>query len=107
MYSEPNKEIASSEKNLFRKTKGMRRYHIFAGIFIAAVITVLYISNLMYVNKLLKEVHYLNKEYEIIVLTNEMLEARIVRLESPERIIPYADSKLGMIISDEAPKIIK
>jgi len=88
------------------KPKSKKRFLLFGSIFIAAVITILYVSNLMYVNKLMKEVHYLNKDYKEIVNTNEILQARLARLESPDRIIPYATDRLGMIVSDKAPIII-
>jgi cell division protein FtsB len=107
-YNSFSNENSENDIHIESKKPGVKkRFYIFAVIFISAVITILYISNLMYVNKLMKEVHYLNKEYQKIVITNENLQARIANLESPDRIIPYATDRLGMIRSEEAPIFIK
>ena len=86
--------------------KPKKRFRILGIILLTASLTILYISNLMYVNDLLNQVHQLNKEYDQIVNSNELIKARIVDLESPDRIIPYAEKNLRMINPNKAPKRI-
>ena len=101
-----NNNLSNDNTDSSSKHKPKKRLRIFTGIFIAAVLTILYISNLMYVNKTMQEVYVLNKEYEEVVNKNELLMTKIIELESPERIITFAKNKLGMIKSNEAPKKI-
>jgi cell division protein FtsB len=98
--------LKTNEAETDGKPKSKKRFLIFGMILIASAVTILYISNLFYVNKLLKDVYDLNKTYNEIINTNEILQARSSQLESPDRIIPYATDRLGMIVSEEAPIII-
>lgn len=104
-FDNNNLDQTAYEGNYKKKPK--KRFLIFATIFLAAIITILYISNLMYVNKLLNQVHNLNREYEKVLNKNELIKHEIIRLESPDRIIPYAEKNLYMVISDEAPQKIE
>jgi len=103
---ENSSSLNTSGIEAIRKPKSKKRFLIFGTILIASIVTILYISNLLYVNKLLKDVHELNKDYEEIINTNEVLQSRLAELESPDRIIPYAINRLEMIDSDEAPIMI-
>jgi cell division protein FtsL len=103
---EKSDSFNTNESESDRKPKSKKRFLIFGSILIAAAVTILYISNLFYVNKLLKDVHDLNKAYKEIISNNEVLQAEVSKLESPDRIIPYATDKLDMIVSEQAPIII-
>ena len=103
-FDNNNIDYETNQSN--QKKKPKKRFHIFATIILAAIITILYISNLMYVNKLLDHVHKLNREYDKVLNKNELIKQEIIRLESPDRIIPYAEKNLNMVISANAPKKI-
>jgi len=55
---------------------------------------------------MLVEKRLMEKNLEKIKNQNAQLYSKIVYLESAQRIIPYAENNLNMILPNDAPKII-
>lgn len=72
-------------------------------LFLVATAALLYVSNVIAVNNLAKEVNDLNTKHTQILSTNEVIKAEINRKASLERISLMAQEKLGMINPKEAP----
>lgn len=92
-----------SEKAPFH---GINRLRWLVFIVIGAISTILYVNNVLQINVLLKENQQLNKSLKNLKNNNELLRSELNRLESPERIISIAETKLGMIKSIRSPKIL-
>jgi cell division protein FtsL len=65
-------------------------------LFLAAVAIVLYISNIIAVNRLAVEVNNLQQKYAAVMNDNEILRAEINRRSSLERIGRIANEQLGL-----------
>jgi cell division protein FtsL len=82
------------------------RWKVLSSIILVVITMVLWISNVNRVNKLLLENHRLEIELKDISSQNEVLSRENTQLRSPDRIIPIAQQRLGMILNDEAPVVI-
>ncbi|MFZ4619836.1 MAG: hypothetical protein ACOYNS_04700 [Bacteroidota bacterium] len=72
-------------------------------LFLFTTAALLYVSNVIAVNTLAKEVNDLNTRHLQILSTNEVIKAEINRKASLERISLVAQEKLGMVNPKEAP----
>ncbi len=90
-----------------RQYRTLNRWSIFFLLLISSLIIVLFVSNTLEVNRLFEEVNTLRQEHRRLVQQNEVLQARSVRLQSPERITTIAREKLGMIHPSTAPEVLK
>lgn len=72
-------------------------------LFLFATAALLYVSNVIAVNTLAKEVNDLNNRHLQILSTNELIKSEINRKASLERISLVAQEKLGMVNPKEAP----
>jgi cell division protein FtsL len=79
----------------FRKRKSST-FNVMATLFLAAVAIVLYISNIIAVNRLVVEVGELQQKYAAVVNSNEILRAEVNRRSSLERIGRIASEQLGL-----------
>ncbi len=77
-------------------------FNIVGALFLLAVVSLLYTSNVIAVNQLAKEVNDLTNRYNVIVSANEVLKAEINRKSSLDRIGALATG-LGMTNPKEAP----
>jgi cell division protein FtsL len=77
-------------------------FNIVGALFLLAVVSLLYTSNVIAVNQLAKEVNDLTNRYNSIVSANEVLKAEINRKSSLDRIGTLATG-LGMTNPKEAP----
>ncbi len=77
-------------------------FNIVGALFLLAVASLLYTSNVIAVNQLAKEVNDLTNRYNAIVSANEVLKAEINRKSSLDRIGTLA-AGLGMTNPKEAP----
>lgn len=75
-------------------------------ILISSIFTVIMVSNVRNIDKQLVKVRQYEKELKAIKNSNKVLRTQITELESPERIIPIAKEKLGMINNKEIPRKI-
>jgi cell division protein FtsB len=71
-----------------------------------AVALVLYISNIIAVNGLVKEINQLEREYERVRNANEILRAELNNRTGLERIGSIAGERLGLSIPAEPPRWI-
>lgn len=83
--------------------KKTKTSNIVALLFGIAVIALFYVSNVIAVNNLAKELNDLNIRYNQIISTNEVIKAEINRKASLERISLMAQERLGMVNPKEAP----
>lgn len=83
------------------------RWILFIGLLAAAIATVILVINVRSMNELLVEKQKLSKNLEEIEVYNKELSAKIIELESADRIIPMAETQLNMKQPDHAPKILK
>ena len=86
--------------------KRINRWNVFAFVFAASVITIIYVNNVVSVNKLLKENQDRRKELETIRNENAFLKTTLNQLQSPERITQIAQSEFGMTKIESAPLLI-
>ncbi len=89
-----------------RKSKIIGRWSVFGLVFIGAMITLLYVGNVMRVDDFLEDIRELKKKKDFIVNRNELLKTRLNNLQSPDRITKIAEEKLGMIKIDTPPEIL-
>ncbi len=92
--------------SLINKIKS-NRWKTFGIVVLAAIITITYIDNVFRVNSLLSEIQNLEKQYDEIRTSNQVLITKIIELESVSRITTIAEEKLGMIKPTKVPQKIK
>jgi cell division protein FtsL len=82
----------------------LNRWSIFGLLVVSAFVVVLYVSNVVRVNTLMRNMQQREKTRDSLVYANQALESQIMRLQSAERITTIARTKLGMIPNAQAPK---
>lgn len=92
--------------NLINKIK-TNRWKAFGIVVLSAVLTVFYIDNVFRVNNLLIEIQNLQKQLEEIKTSNQVINTKIIELESAERVTKIAEEKLGMTKPTKVPQKIK
>ncbi len=85
----------------------LNRWMLFFFIVVAALALILIVSNVRNINNLLTEIRQLEKTEKEIKNYNLRLNAQIIQLEAPDRIIPIAETNLQMSIPTSAPKELK
>lgn len=107
------KEDDDSDKNsialvidLVKEWIRTNRWKAFALITLSAALTIVYINNVMQINRLMEEVQNYERESSKIRAANEALNLKVLELESAERIIGVSEDKLGMIRSEKAPTVL-
>lgn len=86
----------------FKKPK-VSTFSIILSIFLLAIVSVVYVSNVIAVNQLLVDVENLKSTYSNIENTNEILRSEINRNSSMERITRIAQEQMGMVFPKEPP----
>lgn len=86
----------------FAKRK-VSTFNIILVLFGAATVIVLYISNIIAVDRLMMEINSLQKQYGRILSEQEILRAEVNRLSSLERINRKATEELGLVNPKEPP----
>jgi cell division protein FtsL len=82
-------------------------FNTMAGLFLAAVGIILYISNIIAVNRLVVEVNDLEQKYAAVMNENEILRAEVNRRSSLERIGKIATEQLGLQHPKEQPQSLE
>ncbi len=90
-----------------RQWFGFNRWAVSAYLILIALATIFYISNVIAVNNLMEDIQIANAEYEKLYYQNKILSGRIIGLQSANRIIPIAKSKLGLSGPTQPPEIIE
>jgi len=78
-------------------------FNLILMLFGIAAVIVLYISNIIAVNRLMMEINTLQKQHQKMVSEQEILKAEINRLSSLERVNKKAAAELGLINPKEPP----
>ena len=99
--------IAPSSQSQRSNKKTVQRKHstfnIVSGLFLLAVVSLLYTGNVIAVNQLMKEVNDLNNRCNTIISGNEVLKAEIARKSSLDRISTMASQEVGLTNPKEPP----
>jgi cell division protein FtsL len=105
LASDPDVQAARSTPKQNRKAVRHRHstFNIVGLLFALAVISLLYTSNVIAVNQLLKEVNDLKEQHTALMNQNGMLQADIKRKSSRARIAPIAVQRIGMVDPSEPP----
>ncbi|MFP4526955.1 MAG: hypothetical protein ACLFQX_00280 [Candidatus Kapaibacterium sp.] len=82
----------------------LNRWAIFALLVASALVTILYVDNVMRVNDLLTRIQRLEKSRDNIRSGNQELMRRLNELESADRIVPLARERLGLDVPRSAPQ---
>ena len=85
----------------------LNRWSIFALVFVSAISTVLYVSNVIGVKKLLVESDMLQRRIDSLRTVNESLRTESYRLQSADRITRIAQERLGLIPPPQAPTVLE
>lgn len=105
---DPNIEPAPvpESKQIATQRRLLNRWSLFALFAISAAFTVLYVSNVIAVNKLSAECEALRQDADSLNVLNQSLRTESYRLQSAERITRIATEKLGMVAPEEAPTVL-
>jgi cell division protein FtsL len=93
--------------SLVKQRRLLNRWSIFALVFVSAASTVLYVSNVIAVKKLLVETEDLKRKIDSLRTVNESLRTETYRLQSSERITRVATENLGLIPPPKAPTVLE
>jgi cell division protein FtsL len=97
----------ANRTDLPQNRRGTRKrastFNILLILFLVAIGSVLYINNIIVVNRLAYEVNQLQTQYGKLVIANNDLQAEINRKSGVERISPMAIEQLGMENYTEHP----
>ena len=75
----------------------LNRWSVFALLFVSAGFTILYVSNVISVGKLLERKQALEKSLDSVKTVNKTLETETYRLQSAERITRLAQERLHLM----------
>lgn len=78
-------------------------FKVILSLFGLASAVVLYIGNIIAVTHLSADINTLEKRYQTVLNTNELLRAELSRKSSLERISKIATEELGLIFPQEQP----
>jgi len=89
------------------KDRKVSTFNVILVLFGLAAAVVLYISNVIAVTQLAAEVNALEKRYQTVLNSNELLRAELNRKSSLERIGKIAGEELGLRYPQEQPAWIR
>lgn len=90
-----------------RQRRLLNRWSIFLLLIVSAAATVLYVSNVVLVNRMLGDREIMHKQVDSLKAVNQSLLTEINKLESSERITRIAAERLGMTPPSRPPIIVK
>lgn len=96
-------QISSFFKNWFN----LNRWVVILYLSVIATAAVLYVGNVNDTTELLSEIRKLEREIDDLENKRKIIDSKVKRLQSPERIIKIATENLNMKLSDEAPLYIE
>ncbi|MCX7983791.1 MAG: septum formation initiator family protein [Bacteroidetes bacterium] len=88
------------------KRKSISPFAVVVALFVAAILIVLYINNIITVNHLMREISVLESKHQRLVNDQEILRARIHKLSSFDRVQRIAQSNRGLTFPKEAPQVL-
>ncbi len=86
-----------------QKKRKLSTFNVIVSLFVIAVAAVLYVSNIIAVSHLSTEINTLEKRYQIVLNSNELLRAELNRKSALERIGRIAEQELGLSYPQERP----
>lgn len=111
LYTDDVSQSARPNEPMNRNPKLPQRtsstFTTMVALFVAAVVIILYISNIIAVNRLAVEVSEFQQKYEAVNNSNEILRAEINRRSSLERIGKIAAEQLGLRYAKEQPQLLE
>lgn len=102
----PLEKPVKESPTLVRQRRLLNRWSIFALVFISALATVLYVNNVITVDRLLRETEAMRKSSDSLRTVNQSLQTEVFRLQSAERVTRIATERLGMTPPPAAPTVI-
>ncbi len=105
--TEPGRGGFTTSRNQKIARRKLSPFNIVLSLFIAAVVIVLYISNIIAVDQRMNEINALENEHQQILMEQEMLKMQINRMSSLERIRQRAEENLGLKTPNEPPVALK
>lgn len=90
---------------LVRQRRLLNRWSIFALVFVSALATVLYVNNVITVDRLLRDTEAMRKSVDSLRTVNQSLQTEVFRLQSSERVTRIATERLGMTPPPQAPTV--
>lgn len=102
----PADRTSKEPKALVQQRRLLNRWSIFLLFFVSAAATVLYVSNVIRVNQLLRETEAMRRSVDSLQMVNQSLRAETYRLQSAERITRVAVEHLGMVPPPRAPTVL-
>jgi cell division protein FtsL len=107
MQSEPQPAKPANEpKALVRQRRLLNRWSMFALVIVSAASTVLYVSNVIRVNQLLRDIETTRRTNDSLQTVNQHLRAETYRLESADHITRVAVERLRMKAPQQAPVVL-
>jgi cell division protein FtsL len=84
----------------------LNRWSLFALVIVSAASTVLYVSNVIRVNQLLRDTDQLRRSNDSLQVVNQHLRAETYRLQSAQHITRIAVERLHMLAPPQAPVVL-
>jgi cell division protein FtsB len=103
MTDRPDKRPRAGLHNVSDRIK-MNRWTIFLIILAGALVMIFYVDNVMRVNDLLINIQSLEQRRADLRSGNAVLDRRLNKLQSADRIIPLARRELGLVVPEQAPE---
>lgn len=97
---------ANEPKALVRQRRLLNRWSMFALVIVSAASTVLYVSNVIRVNQLLRDIESKRRSNDSLQTVNQHLRAETYRLESADHITRVAVERLHMKPPQQAPVVL-
>ena len=85
----------------------LNRWSVFLFLLLTSGLMILYVNNVLTINKLAEEIRTLEKQEKRIEFRKRMFESEVIELQSAERICKIAEERLKMIKSDAFPLVIE
>lgn len=101
VVSTPEPVVIAEQRNL------LNRWSVFVLLFVSAGFTILYVSNVISVRKLLERKQLLERSLDSIKTVNKTLETETYRLQSAERITRLAQERLHLMPPPKAPVVLE
>lgn len=98
---------AKESPQLVRQRRLLNRWSVFALVAVTAGATVLYVSNVIQVNRLLRDVESRTKTLDSLQSVHDIMRREVYRLQSAERVTRLASERLGMIPPQKAPVVLR
>ena len=97
----PEPVVIVQQRNL------LNRWSVFVLLFVSAGFTILYVSNVISVRKLLERKQMLERSMDSLKTVNKTLETETYRLQSADRITRLAQERLHLMPPPKAPVVLE